>query len=115
MHVYMCVRVFIVDVNANGVVAGNKGIRVEKRGGNVEGSNHVSTPNMLRTHVSYAQNTNKQQAHTKKQTYNYKLTHTHTYTNCSYSATLTHTRAQARFGEKLIEILNLLGTCAAAK
>lgn len=33
MHVYMCVRVFIVDVNANGVVAGNKGIRVEKRGG----------------------------------------------------------------------------------
>lgn len=96
----MCVRVFIVDVNANGVVAGNKGIRVEKRGGNVEGSNHVSTPNMLKTHVSYAQNTNKQQAHTKKQTYNYKLTHTHIYKLLLLSHTHTYTRAQARFGKK---------------
>lgn len=75
------------------------------------GSNHVSTPNMLRTHVFYAQNTNKQQAHTYKQTYDHK----HIHIQIALTQPHSHTLAQARFGEKLIEILNLLGTCAAAK
>lgn len=68
---------------------------------------------MLRTHVSYFQYTNKQQAHTCKQTYNRK--HTPTPIRIALTQPHTHTLAQARFGEKLIEILNLLGTCAVAK
>lgn len=60
---------------------------------------------MLKTQI------NNRHTHTNKHT----ITNTYVHIQIALTQPHSHTLAQARFGEKLIEILNLLGTCAAAK